>query len=230
MMLDNVASLLGRLEGLEVVSVSTDEPMLKLSFAFEFVRSCLEKSIRVHYLDLDLQFSSLIQNLPTDISRMMWGDERLVIEQPADAGIVEAIFRTQFDSNAQGGGLVVLDSINMMQNILSASGKSLDQLKANHECALLISLLQLLARKQSAKILILGLERSRPKTRLDHSVTWEKELVGGRMMRYKSDLSLLMRRTAQEASEGGLVVDVFTVQTGSIEQSDLRSSIWLPAL
>jgi hypothetical protein len=218
------------MEPAEVISISTNDPMLKLAFAFEFVRGCTEERIRVDYIDFDLQFSSLIHNLPIDTSTKLFANNKIIITQPFEKGFDETVITSQLDSLELSEGFVVLDSINMMQNMLASFLGTSDQLKANHQTALLISLLQLLGRKSARKVLALSLDRSRPRAKPNNSVEWEKGAVGGRIMNYKSDLTLVMNRSSETLVHNGISIELSVREPSSKTSSDpskFPSVIWL---
>ena len=94
------------------------------------------------------------------------------------------------------GGLVVIDSLNTLQNLFSVLPSQTDSKVANHRSTIVVSAIQQIARFYSKSIVILNLTKMRPKKSED-GVTWEREIVGGRMTRFKSDAVLF----ATEESE-----------------------------
>ncbi|MHB1868625.1 MAG: hypothetical protein ACYCPP_06730 [Nitrososphaerales archaeon] len=169
----------------EIVSLAYNDPRIKVKTIQAIVFECLNSKQQVHYLDFDLQFSSMLQNLSkSEFERISKLD--LNVLQPGD-NIEDPILTVQ-ESNRKGG-LVVIDSFNTLQNLFSVLPSPTDAKTANHRSTVLVSLIQQVARFYSKSILILSLTKMRPKKGAD-GVTWEREIVGGRMTRFKSDAVL----------------------------------------
>lgn len=146
----------------------------------------------VHYLDFDLAFSSLVQNLPESEFDIL--SKRLRIIQPKETLIGRTVI-SALALMAKGEGFIILDSLNMMQNLIALESAPPDLTIANRKSSVLISLIQQIARNRQKTILVLSLTKSRPKRLDDNSIVWEKELVGGRMMKLKSDVTLLLKES-----------------------------------
>ena len=102
---------------------------------------------------------------------------------------------------ARDGGLIIVDSLNTLQNMLSLEPTITDLKSANHNSAVLVSALQQLARSYSKTIILLSLTKSRPIKSDDLEVTWEKGIIGGRMTKFKSDAILLANEDMSEDSQ-----------------------------
>jgi len=113
----------------------------------------------------------------------------LRVYQPSEFGVVDAVIDVLSESDLRDGGLIVLDSINTLQTLLRQKDDVTDSKKANHEAAILVTLLQQIAQRYSKLLIITNVSRARPHSS-EGSVSWAKEPVGGRMMRYKSGILL----------------------------------------
>lgn len=197
----------------EIVSLAYNDPRIKVKTIQAIVFECLNSKQQVHYLDFDLQFSSMLQNLSKlEFERISKLD--LNILQPSN-NIEDPILTVQ-ESN-RNGGLVVIDSLNTLQNLFSVSPSLTDAKTANHRATVLVSLIQQLARFYSKSILILSLTKMRPK-KSDVGVTWEREIVGGRMTRFKSDAVLFATEEFETESKNQRIkVEVDTVSSDMFE-------------
>ncbi|HVB11982.1 MAG TPA: hypothetical protein VNE86_02530 [Nitrososphaerales archaeon] len=197
----------------EIVSLAYNDPRIKVKTIQAIVFECLNSKQQVHYLDFDLQFSSMLQNLSKlEFERISKLD--LNILQPSN-NIEDPILTVQ-ESN-RNGGLVVIDSLNTLQNLFSVSLSLTDAKTANHRATVLVSLIQQLARFYSKSILILSLTKMRPK-KSDVGVTWEREIVGGRMTRFKSDAVLFATEEFETESKNQRIkVEVDTVSSDMFE-------------
>ncbi len=170
----------------EIVTLATDVPAIKPRIMFELVSQSVKLEKQVHYLDFDLQFSSHLQNLPPhEYDRL--DNELLQIIQPRDW----FDWYPAFGGKLRGSGTVILDSINTVQNLIANKQTSSATMSANHHSAVLLSVLQQLTRFNSKNIMAINLMRARPKFGQNQPTVWQRELVGGRMIRFKSDITLL---------------------------------------
>jgi len=144
---------------------------------------------QVHYIDFDMQFSSLIQNMSDEeYSKLI--AEGLALIQPGDDSLdVISFFASK--KKLEKGGVIILDSMNSLQSVLSNNSSSLSSKIANYRSSIFITVIQLISRFYSKSLIILNVTKARPRPQADHSVLWEKEMVGGRMIRYKSDVILV---------------------------------------
>ena len=188
--LKSVDALIGDLRKFEIANISADFPLVKLDFAFNFVKHCIELDLEVHYLDFDLILSSLMQNVSySDYRNLSRG---LQIFQPGENS-VESSVTSLLGSLAKKEGFIIIDSFNMMQNLIALESSPHDSLVANRKSSVLISLIQQVARNRLNTLVVLSLAKSRPKRMEGDTVVWEKELVGGRMLKLKSDETLLLK-------------------------------------
>lgn len=151
----------------------------------------------VFYIDYDLQFSSMLQNIDSVLYESMIGTDKLTVFQPSDdmLDFVGAVASTRI----QNGGVMVLDSLNTLQNLLDGISLSRASRIANQKTALIVSVLENICRFYSKSLIIVNLPKSRPKgTSEDSSTFWEKTLVGGRMIRFKSDLILSAHKSKRD--------------------------------
>lgn len=166
----------------KVVSLSYDDPRFKLDLAMSVVQEFSSMGKQVQYLDFDLQFSSMLKNLS-----VMAGDKFSGVEVfpqlDKDISSIFLLFET-----SKEGGVIVIDTINTFQNLLMM-GELRDSAVANHRAAIVISLLEEVAEFFSKTLLIMNLTRARPR-KINDVVQWERDIVGGRMTRFKSDLIL----------------------------------------
>lgn len=200
-LMDSIEKLANDLRANEVVTVFCDTPQLKLEFAIELVKYCVNNGLPVSYLDFDLLFSSFVQNITQQEYAKIATKGMLKMIQPEEHAIEESLVSLASDFTSRGG-FIILDSANMIQNLLSLSSTPANQTAANHKSAILISLIQQIGRKWSKTILVLALTRARPKRFLEAS-SWEKEMVGGRMIKFKSDWILFLKQAANPHPEHG---------------------------
>ncbi|MGI0090893.1 MAG: hypothetical protein ACREBS_04210 [Nitrososphaerales archaeon] len=173
----------------EIVTLACDDPKIKPEMMWGVVSGCIALGLQVYYIDYDLQFSSLVQNLPDEEFNKL---KDLTILQPRDEALADSVI-TLASESMRTGGLIILDSINTIQNLLSIHPSSSDLKVANHRSAILINAYQQLARFYSKSIIILNVTRSRPRPNQGNSISWERKVVGGRMTRFKSDAILFAR-------------------------------------
>ena len=184
----------------QTVTIAVEDPRIKPALVKKIVQE-LVKSGKLFYFDYDLQYSSYLQNIsPGEYSSLI--SMGLSVFQPNNVG---ADFVNSFEHPEEfgTGGVFVLDSINSMQAILSENASLRSAKTANYKAAFLVTILQLVARNFSKSVVIFDFTKSRPRPQANGSIVWEKELVGGRMIRYKSDLILFASRGSSLAAERG---------------------------
>ena len=193
--------LLHSLENCNTVTISSADPFLKTVLLLMLCVQNSSSGLQSHYFDVDLQFSSLIsstnilQALPRDIGR------QLLIHQVIDSASDEAVAMLA-RSDLQQGGLIVLDSVNSVQALLRGAGGAPDSMAANHRAAVIVTLFQGLAATHSKLLVMSNIEKLRPHTG-EGQTAWQKEIVGGRMIKFKSDVILSVSRIdAASRSEG----------------------------
>ncbi len=173
--------------GPKTVTISSKDSFLKTTFVFLLVQEVLAKGIPVDYLDLDLQFSSLISNI--NLKSDYYG--KLSLLQPSQESLEETIIDLLSRTEVANGGIILLDSINTFQHLLRKKYGRDDSTKSNHQAAIFVTLLQQFARRNSKIFFMTNISRSRPRSS-DGRVKWGKEIVGGRMVKFKSDFILTL--------------------------------------
>jgi len=173
---------------LQTITLAFDDPRIKPAVCLGLVER-LTSRVNVVYVDFDLQLSSQLQNLDLiHYDRINCGG-RLMVLQPNDE-ILDFVESISFQ-NMQQGGLLVLDSLNTLQSLLTDDTSSRGSKIANQKTALLVTVLQKLSRFYSKSLIIVNVTKSRPSDRnMLTSTFWEKTLVGGRMIKFKSDAIL----------------------------------------
>jgi len=147
-------------------------------------------SAEVLYVDYDLQFSSSLQNLEEIEYDKKFG-KNLQVLQPSDDALD---FVSQIASiKMRHGGVLILDSLNSLQNVIAGNFSDGESKIANQRSALVITILQQLSRFYSKSLLIVNVAKARQRFGKDHSTFWEKSLVGGRMIKFKSDIILFAK-------------------------------------
>ena len=201
----------------EIISLVYNDPRIKPKMMEAMVNQSLDLKHQVQYVDFDLQFSSLLQNLSNSKFKHIF-NENLQILQP---GPTVTDFIIPVSQVARDEGLIVIDSLNTLQNMLSLEPTATDLKSANHRSAVLVSALQQLARSYSKTIILLSLTKSRPIKSDDMEVTWEKGIIGGRMTRFKSDAILLAN---EETSENSQAVRI-KISVDSISSKAFRGKV-----
>ena len=173
-----------------------DDPRIRPLVCLEIVRKFIASQLGVYYIDFDLQFSSLLQNLDREEFDLIHDTGRLVVLQPSyDVfEFMEAIAGWRM----QIGGILILDSLNSLQSILTDDTSNKGSKIANQKTLLLITILQEISRFYSKSLIIINVTKSRPsKVNEKDSTFWEKTLVGGRMIKFKSDAILSVKQVAK---------------------------------
>lgn len=190
----------------KIVSLSYDDPRIKLNLVREIIRSFNQSNQQVQYVDLDLQYSSMLMNLRT-------GDKETFPKAEVLAHVTEEIIDIlEIVKSSRRGGIVIIDTLNTLQNLM-LYGKLNDTAVANHRTAVLISLFEDITRFYSKALLLLNLTRSRPRKIID-SVLWEKGIIGGRITRFKSDLMLFASVDPSAIESQSLILEVVLPKKG----------------
>lgn len=172
------------------MTLAFDEPRIKPAVSLAMVERFLQQHA-VIYVDFDLQFSSLLQNIDGKKFSKIADSGRLAVMQPSD-DVLDFIGNVS-DLKMSSGGIVFLDSLNTLQALLTDSLAERGALIANQKTAMVVTVLQELCKHYCNSLLIMNLTKSRPIDANEVSSSpaassfWEKGLVGGRMIRYKSD-------------------------------------------
>lgn len=160
--------------------ISAQSAVKKTQLLFSILEEILSKGKQVIYLDFDLQFSSTL-SFKLGKGNFRPGDKlrTIIFGDTAVADMWASFISTQPE---QKGGIIVLDSLNSLQELL----RGRDSQRSNHEASVLLTLLQQYARDNSLVLFISAIIRSRPTGDPDTG-SWGKEISGGRMIRFKSD-------------------------------------------
>lgn len=183
----------------KVVSLSYDDPQIKLDLAVAVMQEFARAGMQVQYIDFDLQLSSMLENLSKEKRESLSSLEVF----PQLTGEISDLF-LPFESSREGG-VIAIDTINTLQNLLLA-GDLKDSSTANHRTAIIITLLEEVAKNFSKTLLMLNLTRSRPR-KTSETIQWDRDIVGGRMTRFKSDV-ILYARESNKTPSGILSVEV----------------------
>ena len=189
------------ISNLEVVSLIYDDPRIKIKMISDIVNQFLVAQEQILYADFDLQFSSLMQNMSEYDLLPLESTNLHVIATKDPAEMFDSLVTL-----ASIGGLVVIDSLNTLQRLYLRLPTVSDAKTANHRSAVLISAVQETCRSFKKSLLILNLTRSRPKG-AGQGVTWEREIVGGRIIRFKSSL-ILSAREIREETDGTTTIGI----------------------
>ena len=177
--MDEISLFLESLKDCNTITLSSPLPFAKTQAIALIVNHFLSLESQVHYLDFDLQFSSLYLNQKSELNR------NLKLFMTTDSTISDLVVEL-ISSESQTGGLVVLDGINSLQSLLREKKYRTDSIKANHAASVLVTLLEQFASRLSKLLILTNLVRARPKS-VEGWVSWGPELSGGRMIRLKSD-------------------------------------------
>jgi hypothetical protein len=164
----------------DTVMLSAEEPLLKTALVSQVTNFFLDNKRSIFYIDCDLQYSSWLAQQEQDFFRS------LKIIMPLEESVVDSII--SMISNVQycaERGIIVLDSLNMLQTMLRRGG--VDAMTSNRQSATIITLLQQFAESVNSSLVITNLTRQRPpsQTGVSH---WDSEMTGGRMAKIKSEL------------------------------------------
>ena len=172
------------------ITIAADNPSLKTEFLVSACISAQKTGCHVLYLDFDIQFSSYLSNYKLLRGLDTLGEGVLVHVSDVKNGFVDVVdfLVTNWSDKT---GLIIIDSLNSLQNELKIESSASDSVTANHKVAILLTLLQLLARKSSAMIWISNSLRNKP-VMSDDSLQWDKVIVGGRMIQNRTDVTALL--------------------------------------
>jgi hypothetical protein len=126
-------------------------------------------------------------------------NRNLVVIQPTD-DLLDFIHDIALEKMEQGGALI-LDSLNSLQNLLNDNQFNRGSKEANQKTALVVTVLQTMCRYYGKSLIVFNITKSRPRNLDEKSISfWEKTLVGGRMIRYKSDAILSFKQNSSDTS------------------------------
>jgi len=141
--------------------------------------------------------------------------KNLSVIQPSDD--VLEFTAVIYSREMKRGGMIVLDSLNTLQSLLTAQSSNSDSKVANQKSALVVTLLQQISRFYSRSLLITNITKARPNDAKESSSSfWEKVLVGGRMIKFKSDRILSAKKIVKVGSP---IVEI-TSQSSDSTESD----------
>jgi len=187
--------LIEDLRGRKVITIAFDDSATKTSFFLHlsrFLTGTLKQ--QTHFLDLDLQFSTYLQNAYPNPAFGLKENELLKVYQPDDRNPEDSFFKLFGDRGMLEKGAIIIDSINTLQNLLRQKELDSNSIRANQKSAILLTLIQQSARHYSKTVWISNMLRSRPRESVEGEVTWENELSGGRMLLAKSDAILSLKK------------------------------------
>ena len=179
------------------LTLAVENPRIKPALVKKIVEGLVSLG-EITYFDYDLQFSSSLQNVSEEMFSD-WVSRGLTVLQPGDDPF-DLVAASTYLSKMKRQGVFILDSINTLQVLLSENNLTQAAKEANYKSSILLSVLQLTARSFSKSFIVFDLTKLRPRVQIDRSISWEKELVGGRMIRYKSDMILF----ASEAKDSAM--------------------------
>ncbi|MHB8701547.1 MAG: P-loop NTPase family protein [Nitrososphaerales archaeon] len=198
-------SFLGHLQEMEVVTLASDDPALKTEFLISLCNFCQGSERQVHFADLDLQFSSYLRNYGAIRGTSCILDGRVIrITRPSYEDVELQVIGLVSDKNIRRGGLIILDSLNSLQNEIKRGSSDSDSIRANHKASILITLVQQIARQYGKILLITNITRNRRIT-IGGEVSWDRALGGGRMITFKSD-GIVMLEKPEFVAQGAEIV------------------------
>lgn len=213
-----VEYLMNSLSECLTVTLSTEIPFLKTSLLFLILKHLNQEKKPLHLLDLDLQFSSMIASIQPAARQDTEPFPKLVIYRPNNDKILDSMISLLSQKELGRGGAIVIDSVNSMQDLLRRTDET-DSSKANHKSSIVLSLFQQLAKNHSKLFIVSNIARSRPHLH-GVDVEWEKELVGGRMIKLKSDVVISITGPGPRSFSNNIKLEVISVSQNS--HTDLR--------
>ena len=181
----------------QTVTLAIENPRIKPALVKKIVAGLVDLG-DITYFDYDLQFSSFLQNISEDVYSEWISRGPLVLQPGYD--LYDFVEGFSSLSKVHKGGVFILDSINSLQTLLSGNNSPQTPKIANYKTSILLSVLQLVARSYAKSFVVFDLTKLRPRIQTDQTVSWEKELVGGRMIRYKSDSIYFVSETKSTQS------------------------------
>ncbi len=189
-----------------VITLSSTSTFAKSHALYIISQRLLEEGEHVFYLDLDLEYSSMLS-----VTGGLEGGRStsLHLFNPKEDELLKSVvgLASSIPEKEKRGGMVVLDSVNTLQLLLREKDYRTDSLKANHEASILISLLETFAYRGGRTLVLGNLMRLRPVDKAKSTsseLSWEEQLSGGRMIRRKSDaifsVSLENKLTPEESA------------------------------
>jgi hypothetical protein len=206
----------------QTATLVVEDPEIKTALMSRLVEVFVTLT-EVLYVDYDLQFSSSLQNLEEIEYDKKFGKNLQVLQPPDDA----LDFVSQIASKKMHvGGVLILDSLNSLQNVIAGNFSDGESKIANQRSALVITILQQLSRFYSKSLVIVNIAKARQRLGKDHSTFWEKSLVGGRMIKFKSDVILF----AKEIQAINPEIEIRTERIGSDVHDKTEGETYLLSL
>ncbi len=181
------------------ITLSAQNPSLKTSMLYAIVKALCAEGKFVSYLDLDLQFSSMIANRKVS-ETMSQSLATLEVWRARDDRVFDSIVSFLSRREMRNGGVIIIDSVNTLQDLFKDSNSEQDSASANHKASITITLLQQLALHHARSLILSNIVRSRPLIR-EGEIAWEKVLSGGRMIESKSDIVLSLNELRSVGNE-----------------------------
>jgi hypothetical protein len=207
----------------QVLTIAVENARLKPGLVERIVGGFVSEG-DVTYFDYDLQFSSFLQNSSERLFSE-WTSKGLLVVQPNDDPM-NIIVSFSSPAKVRSGGTFILDSINSFQNLLSRNGSIQSAKTANYRSSVLLSMLELIARSFGKSLIVFDLTKLRPRVQQDQSISWEKELVGGRMIKYKSD-TIYLASEMKDFSPDKLGIGTKKVQLRDWNAGSNSESYWV---
>jgi hypothetical protein len=190
--------LIQKLEDCNTVTISSVEPFLKTALVLELVRRVLALRSAVQYIDLDLQFSSLVRYAGSTESQRLLTPDISNVRDELTSFIAEQ--REKKLGSGKTRALIVLDSMNTFQDLLVETPMERDPIRSNREAFLYVTLLQQAAKWTDSMVVVTNILRARPEES-NGRTSWTKHLVGGRMMTYKSDAVVFLNKSSKRRTD-----------------------------
>ncbi len=217
--LNDLGEFLMRLEKKpSTLTISSKIPFLKTVFVTLLVEETISRGLEVTYIDLDLQFSSLVYN---STSPHLHSDS-LTLIRPDESSLEEELLSFISQTNHSDRGILFLDSINTFQQMFTALDPDRDPMKANRKAAVHITLLQQFAHTHSKSLFLTSFSRARPKKLESGKTKWDMEIVGGRMILFKSNLLVTLSESSSQNGEPAGVLDqnVFNATVSTLGEKE----------
>ncbi len=200
----DLKALVSSIEKCQTITLSSQLPIIKTSTLSMIVDEFLLMEKQVHYVDLDLQYSSMLCNGLENQQRV---NQLLEVFRSSDKSTVDLVISLLNSSDSKTQGIIIIDSINTLQTLLQEKEHKMDFVKSNHEAAVLITLIQEFASEYSKTLILANVTRPRPKEGQD-SRLWDREISGGRMIRLKSDAILSASENSDDLHARGARIEL----------------------
>jgi hypothetical protein len=179
------------------ITLSSQSPIIKTLILSAIVQEFEKRGQQIQYLDLDLQYSSMLASIAESRERdYLAGFLHIFRSRGVDT--IDLVISLLDFPEVDRRGLVIVDSIGTMQSLLAQEGgNKIDYVKSNHETAILLTLIEEFARRNSKVLVIANVARPRPRIGVNNQ-RWDIELAGGRMIKLKSDVIISATESAKD--------------------------------